>query len=339
MKNRSGIYLILCTATNHRYVGSSGHLASRWKEHRYKLRHALHGNMKLTAEWEIHGENAFVFSVLEIVDDPALLFEREQYWLDLLHPELNIAVDAKRPAYGVPKTDETKSRIKAAQVKRHARMTPARKQSTIENIKSGMKEWWNSLSDTERQEHLSKTSNPHTDATKKALSIRAKGRPGYWTGKRRPPETIEKLKAAQQARYAKTHVEREAKKQAVRAQFEAGRDDREQERRRKIAAAHTGRAIPEETKEKLRQAALAQQQDPAYRERHQAGLVEAMQRPEVLQHLSDSHKGKHLSAEHRQAIGDATRGRVRSEETRHKQAEAMKRKWAERKRRKEELQE
>ena len=52
--------------------------------------------------------------------------------------------------------------------------------------------------------------------------------------------------------------------------------------------------VTDATKAKLRAIALAQQADPAYRAKHQAGLLAAMQTPEMREKLSAAHKGKTL---------------------------------------------
>lgn len=68
------------------YVGSSVNFPQREHEHRYELRNNKHINPHLQHAWNRDGEYAFVFSTLEVVDDPSLLREREQWWLDHLTP-------------------------------------------------------------------------------------------------------------------------------------------------------------------------------------------------------------------------------------------------------------
>lgn len=82
--NHSGIYYIRHTESGKTYVGSAVNIARRWKGHRCTLRTAKHSNSYLQAAWAKYGEDAFEWGVLERVDDPRRLIEREQHWIDLL---------------------------------------------------------------------------------------------------------------------------------------------------------------------------------------------------------------------------------------------------------------
>jgi hypothetical protein len=77
----AGVYQILCRATGKLYVGSSVDLFARWAQHRVALRRGIHQNYRLQKAWEEYGEEAFEFSILELVDKDDLLLV-EQAWLD-----------------------------------------------------------------------------------------------------------------------------------------------------------------------------------------------------------------------------------------------------------------
>lgn len=76
------IYRITCVVTGKFYIGSTVNKAQRWARHRRQLRDGTHPNKHMASAWAKHGEAAFVFDVLESVDDPALLFAAEQKYLD-----------------------------------------------------------------------------------------------------------------------------------------------------------------------------------------------------------------------------------------------------------------
>jgi group I intron endonuclease len=76
------IYRISCTANNKFYIGSTVNKAQRWARHRRQLRDGTHPNKHMAAAWAKYGEAAFVFEVLEDVDEPAALFAAEQKYLD-----------------------------------------------------------------------------------------------------------------------------------------------------------------------------------------------------------------------------------------------------------------
>ena len=68
------------------YVGSSKEYTRRETNHRYALNHDKHVNPHLQNAWNRDGEDAFTFSVLEIIDDQSLLRKREQWWINHLTP-------------------------------------------------------------------------------------------------------------------------------------------------------------------------------------------------------------------------------------------------------------
>ena len=86
MDTNGGVYTIKNINNGKLYVGGSKELPRRETNHFYALAHRKHINNYLQNAWNKHGENAFVFGVLEIVDSPDLLTEREQWWIDHLMP-------------------------------------------------------------------------------------------------------------------------------------------------------------------------------------------------------------------------------------------------------------
>ena len=74
------IYTITNALDGKIYVGSSNGSALRWKAHRQRLRKGSHHSRHLQFAFTRDGEAAFVFLVVEIVEDPIFLFAREQFW-------------------------------------------------------------------------------------------------------------------------------------------------------------------------------------------------------------------------------------------------------------------
>lgn len=112
---KSGIYKILNTITEKFYIGSAINLKIRIKGHKYKLRHNKHCNALLQASWNLHGEEAFEFEVLEYCDKEKLI-EKEQYWLDLTQCydkiygyNINKIANSR---LGIKHTEETKLKFK-----------------------------------------------------------------------------------------------------------------------------------------------------------------------------------------------------------------------------------
>lgn len=82
---KSGIYKILNNVTEKFYLGSAVNFKARWTQHKSKLRLNVHPNKYLQASWNLHGNMAFEFIILEYVERDKIP-EREQYWLDELKP-------------------------------------------------------------------------------------------------------------------------------------------------------------------------------------------------------------------------------------------------------------
>lgn len=90
----SGVYKIQNTINGKSYIGSSKRIEKRYGEHRSLLRNNKHHSKILQGAWNKYGEGSFLFDIIEIcpVDQ---LEAREQYYLDNLKPELNVAKDVR----------------------------------------------------------------------------------------------------------------------------------------------------------------------------------------------------------------------------------------------------
>lgn len=84
----SGIYTITNIVTNHLYIGSAKDIRRRWYAHLSMLRKNIHHSPHLQNAWNRYGEDCFAFQIAEIVPIE-LCIQREQYWIDALHPVYN----------------------------------------------------------------------------------------------------------------------------------------------------------------------------------------------------------------------------------------------------------
>lgn len=75
----SGIYKITNVLTGRCYVGSSVDVDKRLACHLNKLRQNKHQNKELQADFNKVGEAGFLFQLIELVYDKAILFNRESY--------------------------------------------------------------------------------------------------------------------------------------------------------------------------------------------------------------------------------------------------------------------
>jgi group I intron endonuclease len=119
-----GIYQITHLASGKRYVGQAQNISNRIREHRRK-RNGLPKHNQYSLLYRAvrkYGWKAFVFSLLERVDDISLLDARESFWikaLDVCNREkgFNICSDP-RTTRGWRHTEETKKKLRQAASKR-----------------------------------------------------------------------------------------------------------------------------------------------------------------------------------------------------------------------------
>ncbi len=90
--NEPGIYVIKNRVSLNLYIGQSHRLLRRLREHLYCLRKGVHPNVHLQNAWNLYGESAFRFEIIEYCS-PKKLDEREQYWIDSLRSAYNCLYD------------------------------------------------------------------------------------------------------------------------------------------------------------------------------------------------------------------------------------------------------
>ena len=78
-----GIYKITNLDNGKMYIGQTTDIKHRWSEHISDLRHNKHRNSYLQNSWNLHGEDKFEFSILEICCEEELN-EKEKYWIEEL---------------------------------------------------------------------------------------------------------------------------------------------------------------------------------------------------------------------------------------------------------------
>lgn len=82
MKNKIGIYKITNLVSARVYVGQTKErFQRRYWLHCWLLRNNRHDNKYLQNSWNKHGEENFVFEVIEVLDE-CDIDEREKYWID-----------------------------------------------------------------------------------------------------------------------------------------------------------------------------------------------------------------------------------------------------------------
>ncbi|MFM1960251.1 MAG: hypothetical protein RL588_1768 [Pseudomonadota bacterium] len=87
-KSRAGIFRVACAPAGTAWLGVSRNLDSQQNSIWFSLRHGGSPNREMQAAWKTHGEDAFVFDEVEVVDVEELsaylvnqrLQERLRHW-------------------------------------------------------------------------------------------------------------------------------------------------------------------------------------------------------------------------------------------------------------------
>ena len=80
---KQGIYEILNTKTNKRYIGSSSNIERRWKEHDSMLRHNKHHSIKLQRSYNrTKYKSVYQYNIIETVTNTKELHKIEQLYID-----------------------------------------------------------------------------------------------------------------------------------------------------------------------------------------------------------------------------------------------------------------
>lgn len=109
-----GIYSITHISSEKQYIGSSIDIYKRWYGHKNALQKNKHVNKKLQNYWNKHGEDSFLFEVIEECEKvKEIILEREQFYIDSLKPVLNICPTAGSHL-GFKHTEETKQLMSEA---------------------------------------------------------------------------------------------------------------------------------------------------------------------------------------------------------------------------------
>lgn len=132
----SGIYQIRNIVNEKVYVGQTKQpFYKRFLHHVWKLRNGNHNNQHLQKAFDLYSEEAFVFEVLEVVENPLLLDEKEKAYIDKARAYnacYNIS-EGGQGAHGVPMPEHVKQMLASLNKKlntgKHASSETKRKMS------------------------------------------------------------------------------------------------------------------------------------------------------------------------------------------------------------------
>lgn len=90
----TGVYKISCLETGDSYIGSAYNISTRWARHKKDLFKGNHHSIFLQRAWIKYTSERFIFEVIEECEKD-LVLEKEQLYLDLLHPTYNMTKSVK----------------------------------------------------------------------------------------------------------------------------------------------------------------------------------------------------------------------------------------------------
>jgi len=198
-----GIYKLINKVNGKFYLGSAKDIKSRWKRHRWELRHNKHHSEHLQRAWNKYGEENFIFEILE--NTPVeMLLEREQILLDSLRPyQDDIGYNGSRNASGGdlisyhPSIDAIKEKQRISTTKRWERKTEKEKLDYAEKRKGNKNpNWKGGISSIKFKCPIcgneTGTANKNTPSCIKCADKSGKNNPFF--GKHHSEETKEKIR-------------------------------------------------------------------------------------------------------------------------------------------------
>ena len=106
----AGVYQLVNRQNGKSYIGSSYDIAQRWEQHLYQLRNGKHDNRHLQYAFDKYRAESFEMIILFQTNKHTSMVMLEQYYLDTVKPEYNIAPFA-RSSFGIKRTEETRKKL------------------------------------------------------------------------------------------------------------------------------------------------------------------------------------------------------------------------------------
>ena len=206
MKQLSGVYQIVNQINNKCYIGSSIDINRRWTHHKSHLNADKHSNLHLQRAWNKYDEDSFEFEIICFCSKENIL-KYEQFYIDNLNPEYNIAKDVSAPMLGMHPSAETKRKLseamKGAKNHNYGKHLSEEHKRKISAAKRGQIPWnkGKHLSPEIKQRLSESLKGRHpSPETREKISKSLKGQTPWNKGGHPSPETREKMSESQKRR-------------------------------------------------------------------------------------------------------------------------------------------
>lgn len=240
----SGVYQILNTNTDKRYIGSSQNIIGRLNDHIKGLHAGNHHSNYLQRAWNKYGPSSFKFQSIEICSKDKLI-EREQYWMDFYESYnsekgYNAAPKAGN-CRGVKHTEETKEKLRNAwSYEKH--VTP----EIIEKRRQA-RLGYKFSEETKQKIGIANKGKKRTDEQRAVISEYGKGRIPWNKGKKlgtQSAELVEKRVAPLRGRPRSEEIKKKISTSRKGIVFS-------EETKKKMSDSHLGVPLSEECKRKI----------------------------------------------------------------------------------------
>ena len=289
-RGKSGIYCIHNRVTDKVYVGSASQLRMRCRTHVFHLKRGHHHSIKLQRSWNKHGEEAFIFVVLEHCPVEKLV-EREQYFID--------SMNACKNGYNIqPKAMSTQGLIKSPE--------------TIEKTRQGLIKLYRDFPELKERMSVRSTAWMAVPGNKEKLGAAIKD--AY---ARRTPEQRE---AHHQIRkQAMGRPEPREKLRKIKTGSKAS-----EETKQKLSAMRLGRKASPEWCENIRTALIGHVVSPETREKIRTANKGWKPTEEQREKMRQAHIGRVYP---KRGPCEANKGKKRTEESKAKMRASAKLRW------------
>lgn len=177
------LYKITNVVNEKFYVGSTGNMRERFRQHRNKLRRGVHHCAHLQAAWNKYGEDCFKFAVIERVISMDLLVAAENAWL--------VAHVGTKGCYNAGTRADAPMRGRTGSAHPNFGKAITDEQKTA--ISTTLKAFY-----AEDYANHPRVGTLHTEETKAKISAAKLANPQTpWLGKERSEATKQKISAAQ----------------------------------------------------------------------------------------------------------------------------------------------
>lgn len=272
--NTSCVYVIYNAISKKFYVGSAVNFARRLSDHRSKLRKERHINPYLQRSWNLHGEAAFEFLILERCKAEELL-QTEQFYLDLWWGTgrlFNISPVAGASMKGLKHSEATRKKLSESHkgIKRGPLSDETKRKLAAANLgKSPSAETRLKMSIANK----GKNTGPRSAETIRKMSEAQKGKPSSNKGKHLSDETRRKMSEARMGKPGPPHTEESKRKIGIASKAAM----QSPAARRRISEANKGRPkSPEEMQNIIKGQRRRRERERLERQQQASGIFQQL---------------------------------------------------------------